>query len=455
MADRRFALVNHGHFSLTAGERIEGLTADDISDSYPEFDARRYGVLADSDGTTGNGTDDTTAWLNAIKVALRSNGLLIGPPGKSRITAVLEMAKINAIFHGEFYKDFDGVGITVTEGGAIFTEFDDIKITGNGSSEASTSHGLSVVDSRMKIKGYCFSSSNGGDGYRHLDDNGNSNHCIIELDCNNNIGHGHYIKKGVTGGNTNNWTVKFGAFSNGGDGVLVDADVKYMRGTVQAEDNTGTGLNVDNGSSWDLDVYLEGNTVEDYNFIAGADYMEIRGRVGSGTDSSTTQRIKLSTGGNSTLLKGNTPLGYQYSANNIGVSGSEYIREEYLGSSGEKLHDVRVYGNEDWALRAYNRSSGAETGKLYYDRSKGQYIFGDGTDEISLFVGANLSRSTPRATTAQLQDISHTVNTHESKIQGSEIYDTTANIPMYATGAADNSTWVGEKAGSTITLTPV
>jgi len=60
----------------------------------------------------------------------------------------------------------------------------------------------------------------------------------------------------------------------------------------------------------------------------------------------------------------------------------------------------------------------------------------------------------PKNTTAELNAIGNLVNTDPGKVQGAMVFDTTANIPMYATGAQDNSTWVGEKAGSTVTLTP-
>ena len=61
----------------------------------------------------------------------------------------------------------------------------------------------------------------------------------------------------------------------------------------------------------------------------------------------------------------------------------------------------------------------------------------------------------PTITTAELLDVTDAINTAASKVAGSHLFDTTANIPMYATGNADASTWVGEKAGSTITITPV
>jgi hypothetical protein len=60
----------------------------------------------------------------------------------------------------------------------------------------------------------------------------------------------------------------------------------------------------------------------------------------------------------------------------------------------------------------------------------------------------------PTSTTAALSAVANAINTNAGKIAGTIVFDTTANIPMYATGSADASTWVGEKAGSTVTLTP-
>jgi hypothetical protein len=63
-------------------------------------------------------------------------------------------------------------------------------------------------------------------------------------------------------------------------------------------------------------------------------------------------------------------------------------------------------------------------------------------------------RTNKVVTTAELSAIADPINTDGSKNDGVMVWDTTANIPMYATGLADASTWVGEKAGSTITITP-
>ena len=60
----------------------------------------------------------------------------------------------------------------------------------------------------------------------------------------------------------------------------------------------------------------------------------------------------------------------------------------------------------------------------------------------------------PTYTTAELNDSSDAVNTSGWKKEGVAVFDTTADTPMYATGNGDTDTWVGEKAGSTITLTP-
>jgi hypothetical protein len=69
------------------------------------------------------------------------------------------------------------------------------------------------------------------------------------------------------------------------------------------------------------------------------------------------------------------------------------------------------------------------------------------------YVSSNMVR-TPTETTTNLNDISHAINTSAEKVEGACVFDSTAHIPMYATGSADGSTWVGEKGGATITLTP-
>ena len=61
----------------------------------------------------------------------------------------------------------------------------------------------------------------------------------------------------------------------------------------------------------------------------------------------------------------------------------------------------------------------------------------------------------PTETTTNLTDVNHAINTSAFKVEGFQVFDSTADIPMFATGDTDASTWVGEKAGSTITVSPV
>jgi len=59
----------------------------------------------------------------------------------------------------------------------------------------------------------------------------------------------------------------------------------------------------------------------------------------------------------------------------------------------------------------------------------------------------------PTITDAQLNDITHVVNTGADKIQGAMVYNSTQDVPVWATGAADGSVWV-DGAGTTVN-TPV
>jgi len=64
----------------------------------PVFDVTAFGAVADSNGTTGNGTDNTTAFNTAIAVALVAGGTIWVPPGygKSYRLATAGLTPINA-----------------------------------------------------------------------------------------------------------------------------------------------------------------------------------------------------------------------------------------------------------------------------------------------------------------------------------------------------------------------
>jgi hypothetical protein len=300
----------------------------------------QWGVVADSDGTTGNGTDDTTAWLAAIAYATANDVMLTSPDGNTRITATLDMTLLIAKFKCQFIKDFDGVGITFIEGGSVFTEIDRLRIDAVGTQSASA-HNITTIDSRMKLW-RCRTRSAGGDGYRHTDDDGNNNHCILDIESNANAGWNINILKGAEGDDSNNWTVNWQTFSGGG-GVNIESDVKYIRGIIKAEDSLSYGLITDTVSSADLDVYLENNATADYSLGSNTSFITIEGRLGSGTDSSTTNRI--SNGGNQAILKGSTPVANLYAANNVSDSSSEFMMNTWQGASGNLLAEEKIYGS--------------------------------------------------------------------------------------------------------------
>ena len=300
----------------------------------------QWGVVADSDGTTGNGTDDTAAWLASIAYAKANDAMLTGPDGNTRITATLDMTHLIAKFKCQFIKDFDGVGITFIEGGSVFTEIDRLRIDAVGTQSASA-HNITTIDSRMKLW-RCRTRSAGGDGYRHTDDDGNNNHCVLDIESNANDGWNINILKGAEGDDSNNWTVNWQTFAGGG-GVNIESDVKYIRGIIKAEDSLSFGLITDTMVSAVLDVYLENNATADYSLGSNTSFITLEGRVGSGTDSSTTNRI--SNGGNQTILKGSTPVANLYAANNVSDSSSEFMMNTWQGASGNLLAEEKIYGS--------------------------------------------------------------------------------------------------------------
>lgn len=59
-----------------------------------------------------------------------------------------------------------------------------------------------------------------------------------------------------------------------------------------------------------------------------------------------------------------------------------------------------------------------------------------------------LVRRLPTATTAQLADVTHAVNTSAQKVEGACVFNSTTNLPVYAAGNADADVWV-DATGST------
>lgn len=353
-----------------------------------EINASDYGVVADSDGTTGNGTDDTAAWIAAIAAAKASPiSILIGPHGRSRITSTLDMTTLVAEFNGIFVKDFDGNGINIQEGGSTFTELVKPRIVGVGTQSAG-SKGFNVKDSRVKIyRGQA--KNHGGSGYYHLDDDGNNNHCQIDMLAENNGGTTQYnvhIAAGLEGDDSNNWKVDFQTFGGGG-GVLIDADCKDWTGRIKAEDSTLDGLRINAGNRYDLNVYLENNGGNDYNFQFTG-FVTLRGRLGGGSTGANVN-YHLQSGGNDRQVKGDTTgLIERIENTNLSNSGSEYMTRRYSGSSSQVCFRERYFGNSDYRVESIDRTDGTTVqAVLGVDASLGAVLYGNGTLFNRLHVG--------------------------------------------------------------------
>lgn len=70
----------------------------------------------------------------------------------------------------------------------------------------------------------------------------------------------------------------------------------------------------------------------------------------------------------------------------------------------------------------------------------------DTADEIN---DLSIAAVWPTATTAQLVDVGHAVNTSAVKATGSPVFNTTTSKPVWAVGNADASVWV-DATGATV-----
>lgn len=145
-ADGSNAVLVNG-YPRTDAERAASVTPVDYSRRTEPYDLRRYGVVFDSNGTTGNGTDNTTALRNAIKVAKQKGDKLTAPPGRARFTAsITEFTDASlstmASLHGDskyntiFFADFTpvtrqaGFSCDNVSGNRMYWSFKDFRMEG-------------------------------------------------------------------------------------------------------------------------------------------------------------------------------------------------------------------------------------------------------------------------------------------------------------------------------------
>jgi hypothetical protein len=138
----------------TTAEIAAGVTPTNYA--YPPGDVRRYGAVGDSNGTTGNGTDDTAAFQAAINYAKQSSGRVFIPSPVSgdfyRITAPLDGTGVAVAFEiaGEsmldtaIFADFTSVSRIAfmnfgnTSGIRSRPHLHDFRIKGRGNTSTST-----------------------------------------------------------------------------------------------------------------------------------------------------------------------------------------------------------------------------------------------------------------------------------------------------------------------------
>jgi hypothetical protein len=134
-------------YPQTAAEVSAGVTPTNYGYRTEPYDLRRYGVASDSNGTTGNGTDNTAALRNAIKVAKQKGSILTAPPGICRFTApITEFTDLSlstmASLHGDskystiFFADFTSASRVAafscdnTSGNRMYWSFKNFRMIG-------------------------------------------------------------------------------------------------------------------------------------------------------------------------------------------------------------------------------------------------------------------------------------------------------------------------------------
>ena len=130
------------------------------------------------------------------------------------------------------------------------------------------------------------------------------------------------------------------------------------------------------------------------------------------------------------------------------VANQQAIMHGGLGNSGDA--DIILYGENktsfagDFKIRSqqadvidWDESAGETTFKTASGGSKGTALL---LNNVQAAIPTNLHL--PTETTTNLADITHAINTSAAKVEGSIIFNTTSNQPVYAVGNADGDVWV-------------
>jgi len=149
----------------------------------------------------------------------------------------------------------------------------------------------------------------------------------------------------------------------------------------------------------------------------------------------------------------------------VGTDGANYTMRgasatSKLTISSSSVHgsSLALYGNNHATLASnwYLKTVGSAT-TISWDESAGELDFYTkvGTSKtLAMNITANQSVEPtyfklPSATTAQLADVGHAINTGDQKVLGSVMYNSDTHNPVYAVGSAHADIWV-DGAGTTV-----
>ena len=324
-----------------------------------------WGAAGDSDGSMGTGTDNATPFASAYAAAETNNIPIFLPRGNYRIGSSWEIMR--SVVYGNnstIFKDFDGNGITITEGGSVYTDLYDIRVdTVTGLGDANTSHGIYIEDSRCRFSNVDVRDQ-GGNGIDAFNDDGNMNHCKFDVDCQNNGNHGFYVHG--NGADCQDWIVDLQLFDNYVDGFRLECPntCRDFYGRIYAEDNgqdsgAGVNLNIIYGRRMWFSVYLETGETNDYVITSDCLNIAIIGRLGSGSNKSTTSY--LSSGGNKIAVKNNEMTAWIYNGLNLGDANNEYMDMDYTASGDDLVFRQRVAGSGRVSFQAMDRGDQYQT----------------------------------------------------------------------------------------------
>ena len=139
------------------------------------------------------------------------------------------------------------------------------------------------------------------------------------------------------------------------------------------------------------------------------------------------------------------------------------IDSQFIGISGGVLNDggnILLYGSNETLRPGDVRLRSDFDDFMIWDESVGdlEILSGIGSKTSALTVTVDqsvqpVSFKLPTATDTELDDITDAINTSPRKEQGTVVYNTTTDNPVYATGNTDGAVWV-DGAGTTVN-TPV